>query len=150
MGVTVFNIPLQISEMIRYTEYLTKVKKSELYRKAISYYIENNMGITDHVLYMPLTAKPFKEQVYIHSCKDALNAYRVKLQSECAEGLFPKTGKGIMQKKNRYRNSTIMLQAIINYLYYLYGGSDTEKPDIIQKGLDYMRENDLVWKENKS
>lgn len=149
MGVTVFNIPVQISEMVRYTEYLTKISKSELYRKAISYFIENGMRVTDQVLYMPLTDKPYKEQVYIDSCKAALNEYRMKLQQECGEGVFPISGKGIMQKKNRYRNSTIMLQAIIQYLYFLYAEQDTEEEPII-KGLNYMKEYELVWNENKS
>lgn len=57
MGATVFNMPDQICEMVRYTEYITRISKSELYRKAISYFIENKLEVTDEVLYMPLAQK---------------------------------------------------------------------------------------------
>ena len=47
MGATVFNMLDQICEMVRYTEYITRMSKSELYRKAISYFIENKLEVTD-------------------------------------------------------------------------------------------------------
>ena len=143
-----FNIPPQIGDMVRYTEYLTKVNKSELYRKAISWFIKNQMEVTDEILYMPLSLKPAKEQVYIESCKDALNRYRVMLQEKCEENQFLISGPGIMQKRNRYRNSTIILQAIINYLFYLYDGEEqAEENETIRNGLKYMKENRLIWNE---
>lgn len=147
MGVTVFNIPKEISDIVRYTEYITNISKSELYRKAISYFIDNKMGVTDEVLYMKLTDKPIKEQVYVDSCKEALNIYRMELQDKCDENLFPVSGKGIMQKKNRYRNSTLILQAIINYIYYLYE-SNKENPNI-EKVMNYIEERRLLWKESR-
>ena len=145
MGATVFNIPIEISEMVRYTEYIAKISKSEFYRKAISYMINNEIGVTDEVLYMPLTEKTVKEQVYIDNCKEALNTYRQRLQKKCADNIFPVTGKGIMQKKNRYRNSTIILQAIINYLVFLY--EDNSLNSNIIKGIKYIKEHKLYWKE---
>lgn len=150
MGATVFNIPVQINDMIRYTEYITNVTKSELYRKAISYFIENNMDVTDQILYMPLSSKPYKEQVYIDSCKNELTRYRENLQDKCAENIFPFTkGPGIMQKKNRYRNSTVILQAIINYLVFLYDEQESNN-EIISKGLKYIKDEKLEWKKSRS
>ena len=75
MGATVFNMPDQICEMVRYTEYITRISKSELYRKAISYFIENKLEVTDEVLYMPLAQKNCKEQVYIEMCLPLLEEY---------------------------------------------------------------------------
>lgn len=149
MGATVFNIPDQIKEMVRYTEYISRINKSEIYRKAISYFIENGFNVSDEVLYMPLAEKPCKEQVYIDSCRPALDDYRKKLQNECGSNLFPVSGKGIMQKKNRYRNSTLILQAIINYLVYLYADKGIQE-QTIKNGLRYINDRRLVWRENRS
>ena len=88
MGATVFNMPDQICEMVRYTEYITRISKSELYRKAISYFIENKLEVTDEVLYMPLAQKNCKEQVYIEMCLPLLEEYIKKLRNQCAEGVF--------------------------------------------------------------
>lgn len=148
MGATVFNIPDQIQEMVRYTEYISRISKSEIYRKAISFFIERESNVSDEVLYMPLADKPCKEQVYIDSCRPALEEYRKKLQSECGNNLFPVSGKGIMQKKNRYRNSTIILQAIIDYLVYLYADKDIQEKSI-ENGLRYIDDRRLAWRENR-
>ena len=60
---------------------------------------------------------------------------------------FVAQGKGIMQKKNRYRKSTVILQAMINYLYYLYSDEEVQIKEI-EQGLIYMNERRLVWKRN--
>lgn len=130
--------------MVRYTEYIAKISKSALYRKAISFLIESNSGVTEAVLYMPLKVKEVKEQVHIDSCKEALEDYCVFLQTQCSENVFLMKGKGITQKKNRYSNSTLILQAIINYMGYLY--EETNADPIIQTGLRYIQEHHLLWK----
>ena len=135
MGATVFNMPDQICEMVRYTEYITRISKSELYRKAISYFIENRLEVTDEVLYMPLAQKNCKEQVYIEMCLPLLEEYIKKLRNQCAEGVCcVAQGKGIMQKKNRY-------------LYYLYSDEEVKIKEI-EQGLIFMNERRLVWKRN--
>ena len=97
---------------------------------------------------MPLAQKNCKEQVYIEMCLPLLEEYIKKLRNQCAEGVFcVAQGKGIMQKKNRYRKSTVILQAMINYLYYLYSDEEVQIKEI-EQGLIYMNERRLVWKRN--
>ena len=150
MGATVLNIPEQIYEMVRYTEYITRISKSEIYRKAISYFIDNDMDVTEEVLYMPLAKKNCKEQVYIESCLPLLEEYIEKLRDKCEEGIFCiAQGKGVMQKKNRYRKSTVVLQAMINYLVYLYSDEDLHAPEV-ERGLTYINEEKLIGNGNRS